>query len=110
MPRLLAVLLALFPLTSLAAPLALSAEDWAQWRAARMPAPGLPELHAALERDAASVLLVRHAHGDAAARWAQELRDWLVARGLPSARIEVRPGELAGEQLELEVQRGGIGR
>jgi hypothetical protein len=110
MSRLFVVLLVLLPLTSLAAPLTLSAEDWTQWRAARMPAPGLPELLAALERDATSVVLVRHAHADAAARWAQELRDWLVARGLPSARIELRPGGLAGEQLELEVQAGGVGR
>jgi hypothetical protein len=67
----------------------------------------LGELLAALERSRDGVVLVRHPSGDPGARWAEALRDFLVARGLPSARIALVPAPLPAEQLELEVRAGG---
>jgi hypothetical protein len=107
MLRLAAFLLALFPLVAPAASLTITPEDWAQLRESPAPAPVLGELLAALERNRNGVVLVRHPSGDQGARWAEAVRDFLVARGLPSARIVFLPAPFKVEQLELEVRAAG---
>ena len=107
MLRITAVLLALFPLAASAASLTVTPQDWAQLRESTVPAPALGELLAALERNHDGVVLVRHPSGDQGARWAESLRDFLVARGLPSARIALVPAPFDAETLELEVRAAG---
>jgi hypothetical protein len=107
MLRITAFFLALFPLVASAAILTVTPEDWAQLRESAAPAPALGELLAALEREHDGVVLVRHPSGDQGARWAEAVRDFLVARGLPSARIAFVPAPFEAEKLELEVRAAG---
>lgn len=107
MARITAVFVVLIPLAASAAGLTLTPQDWARLRESAVPAPVLGELLAALERSRDGVVLVRHPSGDQGARWAESLRDFLVARGLPSARIALVPAPFDAEQLELEVRAAG---
>lgn len=50
------------------------------------------------------VIVVRHAPGETGLLRAEELRDWLVALGVPSQAIDVRAGEDVGERLRLRVR------
>ena len=107
MARLTAVFLVLIPLAAPAAGLTVTAQDWARLRESAAPAPVFGELLTALERSRDGVVLVRHPSGDPGARWAESLRDFLVARGLPSTRIVLVPAALDAEQLELDVRAAG---
>lgn len=49
-------------------------------------------------------LILRHASGEEGSLWAAELKDWLVALGVPAHRIEVVPAGMAADRLELEVE------
>ena len=48
-------------------------------------------------------LVLVHAPGETGALWASELRDWLVALGVPSASIDLRAVGSEGE-LRLRVE------
>jgi len=50
-----------------------------------------------------SVLALRYPGGEAGLLWASELRDWLVALGVPPAAIALVPGA-GGEALVLAVE------
>lgn len=89
-----------------AAGVSITAEQWARPRhgedIARLP--GLAALVEAADRDAASRLVIRFASGDEGALWAEELRSWLVALGLSSARIVLEPGLPQPDKLLLELR------
>ncbi len=84
----------------------ITAEQWARPRSGDsvVKLPGLATLVEAVERDAASRLVVRFAGGDEGSLWAEELRSWLVALGLPSARIQLEPGLPQSDALRLELR------
>ncbi|TAM46565.1 MAG: hypothetical protein EPN55_05280 [Gammaproteobacteria bacterium] len=84
----------------------ITAEQWARPRSGDsvVKLPGLATLVEAVERDAASRLVVRFAGGDEGSLWAEELRSWLVALGLPSARIQLEAGLPQAEHLLLELR------
>jgi hypothetical protein len=103
MLRLIVALLAVMPVTAPAASVTLTPSDWAQWQPAGADSPPLHELLAALERVPGGRVVVRHGGGERGAHWGEAMRDWLVARGLPSARIELVPTSFDGERLELDV-------
>lgn len=50
------------------------------------------------------VIVVRHAPGETGLLRAEELRDWLVALGVPSQAVDVRAGEDVGDRLQLRVR------
>jgi len=53
------------------------------------------------------VLRIRHAGGETGSRFAEQLRDALVALGLPEGRIHLAPAAADGEQLILEFSANG---
>ncbi len=53
-------------------------------------------------------IVIRYARGDAGRLWAMELRDWLVALGIPSARIQQMSVTPAEDVLTIELQTNGV--
>ena len=86
---------------------AVTAEQWARPRSGEAVAqlPELVRLVEALDRNPSQRLVVRHASGDDGTLWAEELRSWLVALGIPSVNIELAPGALEADKLLLELRR-----
>ncbi|MEK7191534.1 MAG: hypothetical protein AAB153_04475 [Pseudomonadota bacterium] len=86
---------------------AVTAEQWARPRSGEAVAqlPELVRLVEALDRNPSQRLVVRHASGDDGTLWAEELRSWLVALGIPSMNIELAPGALEADKLLLELRR-----
>lgn len=85
----------------------LSADEWAR------PRSGERILELAPVRDIVNtmlasvgdVLVVAYPGGEAGALWATELRDWLVALGLPRERIELRAGALRDDVVVLRLEQ-----
>lgn len=48
-------------------------------------------------------ILIRHPRGEEGVLWAEELRGWLVALGIPSADIAVSPESTRIDAIELAV-------
>lgn len=84
-----------------------TAEQWARPRSGEAVAalPGLARLVELLDRDPSQRLVVRYASGDDGALWAEELRSWLVALGVPSAGIELETGHAEVDSLLIELRR-----
>lgn len=84
-----------------------TAEQWARPRNGEAVAqlPELARLVEALDRNPSQRLVVRHASGDDGTLWAEELRSWLVALGIPSANVELASGALEADKLLLELRR-----
>ncbi len=85
----------------------ITAEQWARPRSAAAIArlPELPGFIAAFDREPGGRVIVRYAGGDEGSLWAEELRSWLVALGIPSAHIELRPDLPQADKLLLELRR-----
>lgn len=84
--------------------LAVTAEQWASPRNGEAIV-SMPPLVAAMQdviSRPASRIALRHPGGEEGVAWAQELRDWLVALGMSSDRIEMVQGG-AGGAIELAV-------
>ena len=84
-----------------------TAEQWARPRSGEAVAQlrELVRLVEVLDRNPSQRLVVRHASGDDGTLWAEELRSWLVALGIPSVNIELAPGALEADKLLLELRR-----
>jgi len=50
-------------------------------------------------------LILRYPGGDAGTLWVNELESWLVALGVPRARIEKAPGSPDPRRIVLEIRR-----
>jgi hypothetical protein len=48
-------------------------------------------------------IVIRHPRGEEGVLWAEELRGWLVALGVPSTDIDVRPESTRMDAIELAV-------
>lgn len=83
----------------------ISEAEWARPRSAatlvRMPA--LANMVAEYSRAPSRQLLIRYPGGEEGVLWAEELRDWLVALGIPSSKISISPGAVTSSQLELSL-------
>ena len=88
----------------------LDAEAWARPRSGRAVAAMQPVaelVRAWSEEGASGAIVIHYPGGEEGVLWAAELRDWLVALGVPSERIRpVAGGEPGGLRLELR-QSGG---
>ena len=51
-----------------------------------------------------TVLLIRYPGGEEGALWAQEIRDWLVALGVPSSRTRAQAGQARDDLITIEVK------
>jgi hypothetical protein len=89
--------------------LSLGAADWPLPRRAEALAAHRPlsDSLRALDRSDAGVLRIRHAGGDAGSRFAEQLRDALVALGVPAARIRLVPAAADADRLILEFSANG---
>jgi hypothetical protein len=99
------------PATALAESLTLTADHWARPRTAAYVA-SLPEVRRALEiyeRQPEGVIVLHRATTDESALWAEELRGWLVALGLPSQRIHIVTELRPHDTLRIEVRAHGAG-
>lgn len=87
----------------------ISADDWARPRSAErvLHLPGLGAVLAAFERQPQGRLVVHHAGGDDGSLWAEELRSWLVALGVPSSRIALQSGAAEPDRLTLALSAPG---
>ena len=56
-----------------------------------------------LDRDPAPRLVIRYPGGDVGSAWAMEVRDWLVALGVASSRMELQPGSGAADAIVIEI-------
>lgn len=85
----------------------MTAEQWARPRSGEVVAglPGLARLVETLDSDPFQRLVVRHASGDDGTLWAEELRSWLVALGVPAVNIELASGALEVDKLLIELRR-----
>ncbi len=86
----------------------LSAEQWARPRQgeALVAYPSLRAAVTALDATPDAMLQIRYPGGEEGSLWAGELRDWLIALGVPASRIQVQPGTRKPEYIELVVDTG----
>lgn len=87
-----------------------TAEEWARPRsgAALLAHAGLREVVHALDGNPDARVVVHYAGGDEGSLWAHELQAWLVALGLSSARIDLRPGNPESDSIQLSVTDGAL--
>jgi len=83
----------------------IDAELWSAPRtgAALVRMEPLREAVTELMRRPGGHIVVRYPGGEAGQLWAQELRAWLVALGVASSRIELLPGGVADDAVELQI-------
>lgn len=105
------LLLALVPVLSVAADgeYTLSRDSWERPRSAAMVSE-LPPVRRAVS-DWSEAPRSRRVHlnypgGESGNLWALELRDWLVALGVPGDAIVLNAGRAGANQLEIRVERG----
>ncbi|HDP90118.1 MAG TPA: hypothetical protein ENN42_09240 [Thioalkalivibrio sp.] len=81
----------------------LSAEEWARPRQGDLLVayPGLNQAIREWGRSGADRIRIRHPAGEAGELWAGELRDWLIALGIASTRIETVPGSPDAANIDL---------
>jgi hypothetical protein len=105
------IFLLLISPTIFAEPLSIPAEQWAHPRSgeAIMQWPGLHRLIESFDRQPQANLVIHHAGGDEGVLWAEELRSWLVALGIPSARIRLEPDFGVHDRITIEVSHDGGG-
>jgi len=89
--------------------LSLAAADWPPPRRAEALAAHKPlgDFLRVLDRGDAGVLRIRHAGGEPDSRFAEQLRDALVALGVPAARIHLVPAAADADRLILELFANG---
>lgn len=95
--------------TPAASAVTVTAEQWARPRRGDAIAqfPELSRLVEELDLHADSRIVLRHPGGDEGLLWAEELRSWLVALGVPSARIELAAAPAGADRIALELRRSG---
>ena len=90
----------------------ITAEDWARPRSGeslvQMPAlkrtvRDYLDQKSSRNADRGQHIFIRHPRGEEGILWAEELRGWLVALGIPSADIEVSPESTRIDAIELAV-------
>jgi len=60
------------------------------------------------DRTPDSSIVILYPGGEAGQGWATEIRNWLVALGVPSHRIALRPGSGRPGSLGLQVEKQGF--
>jgi len=110
--HLLPALLLVLPALVLAdGPFTLDAAEWARPRSGEAVAamPTVREAVYVWAQSPGAALVIRHPRGEAGILWAEELRDWLVALGVPSADIDLRVGSGLEGRVELAIARVSSG-
>lgn len=103
--RFAAWLLILAPVAALAAGATITADQWASPRSGERVArlPGLEQTIAAFD-PASAQIVIHYAPGESGTLWAEELRSWLVALGIPSVRISLRSSLARADIIRVETE------
>lgn len=82
-------------------------EAWSRPRSAEtlLELASLREAVAALREDDEHRLAIRHPRGEQGEFWGAELREWLVALGIPSARVDVEADAAVHDRVDLVILR-----
>ena len=83
----------------------LLADDWARPRTGASVV-ALPAVRAAVDtwrRDERAVIQIVHPGGERGSLWGREVRDWLVALGIPPAHLAILPGGPRDDAVLLRV-------
>lgn len=103
------IIIALFLASDLAvaADWVVSAELWSRPRSGQELMSMEPVHQAVADWRAApgSRMIINYPGGESGILWAEELRDWLVALGLPSADIDLQAGGTRIDQVLLHVEQ-----
>ena len=85
---------------------AVTAEEWSRPRSAAMVValPGVRDCVRRWQDDARQRLVLVHRPGEEGGVWAAELRDWLVALGVPSRQLVLRAVGTDPERIVLRVE------
>lgn len=85
---------------------AVTAEEWSRPRSAAMVValPGVRDCVRRWQLDVRQRLVLLHRPGEDGALWAAELRDWLVALGVPSSQLVLRAVGSEPERVVLRVE------
>jgi hypothetical protein len=106
MRGLLVVSLLLLPVSLRAESFSIDDEIWSRPRSGEvwLRHPAVAQVLAAFERAPSSRIVLTHMASDDGLLWAEELRSWLVALGVPSSRTEVvaASAQTVGVQLEVK--------
>jgi len=83
----------------------LTAEEWSRPRdgAAIVELPALNAMLREFNRQPESEIVIRYPGGEEGVIWVQELRSWMIALGVPAARIVLQPGSSRLDALNLRV-------
>ena len=83
-------------------------EDWPDRRTTKtvLSLPPVKQLLELFVEDPRQRVTVRYPGGDKGNAWAQELREWLVALGIPSNYIVLEPGSGGQDRLLLLLEAG----
>ncbi len=83
-------------------------EDWPDRRTTKtvLSIPPIKKLLALFIEDPRRQVTIRYPGGDKGNAWALELREWLVALGIPSSYIVLEPGSGGQDRLLLLLEAG----
>ena len=102
------IILASAPVASADSVQIITADDWARPRSGESLVQ-MPALKSTVREyldeggDRGRRILIRHPRGEEGVLWAEELRGWLVALGIPSDDIAVTPASTRVDAIELAV-------
>jgi len=104
-----ALIIALFLASGLAvaADWIVSAELWSRPRSGQQLMSMEPVYQAVADWRSApgSHMIINYPGGESGSLWAEELRDWLVALGLPSEEIDLQAGGTRIDQVLLHIEQ-----
>ena len=97
------------PVFSLAESVTITAEQWARPRSGTYVTglKSLQEQLAAFDRSTDKRLIIHYPGDEKGMLWAEELRAWLVALGVPSARIKLKSDFGQIDIIRVEIQGSG---
>lgn len=102
------IMLVFSPVSSAESVQIITADDWARPRSGEslVQMPALKRTvrdYLSQSNERGQRILIRHPRGEEGVLWAEELRSWLVALGIPSADIAVTPKSTRIDAIELAV-------
>jgi hypothetical protein len=104
--RIAALLLWILPVAALAERVTITADQWATPRSGAEVAHfgALDTLIAAFDEQPSAQVVIHYGPGETGSLWAEELRSWLVALGVPSARITLSASLVRRDIIQIETQ------